>query len=127
MPSDNRYVRLVYTLLPVGALSMSVALGAAPARATAAPAGPAPQQGTPDGASVATQLQAIREAVSTVAQEGGVANQINDPKVRLAWWANGNGRGWGNGGRGWGNGNGPRWFNGGFHNWGNGGRVWVNF
>jgi rSAM-associated Gly-rich repeat protein len=127
MQSDNRYVRLVYRLLPVGALGMSVALGAAPEHASAASAGPAPQQGTLDGASVATQLQAIREAVSTVAQEGGLANQINDPNIRLAWWGNGNGRGWGNGGRNWGNGNGPRWGNGGFHNWGNGGHAWVNF
>lgn len=127
MPGENRYVRLVYRLLPVGALGMSVALGAPPARASAESAGPAPQQGTPDGASVATQLQAIREAVSTVAQEGALANQINDPNIRLAWWANGNGRGWGNGGRAWGNGSGPHWGNGGFHNWHNGGRAWVNF
>ena len=35
MPGENRYVRLVYRLLPVGALGMSVALGAAPARASA--------------------------------------------------------------------------------------------
>jgi rSAM-associated Gly-rich repeat protein len=127
MPSENRYVRLVYRLLPVGALGMSVALGAAPEHASAAPAGAAPQQGTSDGASVATQLQAIREAVSTVAQEGGLRNQINDPNIRLAWWLNENGRGWGNGGQGWGNGGGPRWGNGGFHNWGNGGHYWRNY
>jgi rSAM-associated Gly-rich repeat protein len=106
---------------------MSVALGAAPARASAASDGPAPQKSTPDRPSVATQLQAIREAVSTVAQDDGLANQINDPNIRLAWWGNGNGRGWGNGGREWGNGGGPHWGNGGFHNWGNGGHHWGNY
>jgi len=127
MASANRYLKLVYTLLPVGALGMSVALGATPAQASAAPASPQPRDATPDGTSVANQLQAIREAVSTVAQDGGLRGQTNDPNIRLAWWGNGNGRGWGNGGRDWGNGGGPRWGNGGFHNWGNGGRHWFNY
>ena len=106
---------------------MSVALGAAPAQASTAPASPAPQQGAQEATSVATQLQAIREAVSTAVQDGGFRNQISDPNIRLAWWLNENGRGWGNGGRDWGNGGGPRWGNGGFHNWGNGGREWRNY
>ena len=126
----NPYLRLVSTLLPAGALGMSVALVAGPARASAVPAGPAPREAGPDAtpavASVADQLQSIREAVSTVAESGGLG-QVNDPNVQLAWWGNGNGRGWGNGHRAWGNGPGPRWGNGGFHNWRNGGRIWVNF
>lgn len=126
MPKANPYLKLVSILLPAGALGMSVALAASPARASEKPA-PSPREGMPEPGSVANRLQAIREAVSVVAEEGGVTGQSSDPDIRLAWWGNGNGRGWGNGGRRWGNGAGPRWGNGGFHNWRNGGRVWVNF
>ncbi len=76
---------------------------------------------------------------------GGQVGGVNGPDVRLAYWLNGNGLGWGNGGRVWGNGGWPGWGNvrpwgngwgnggwgnggwgngGGWHNWHNGG--WRN-
>jgi rSAM-associated Gly-rich repeat protein len=123
---SDRTLKLVSALLPAGVLGMSVALATTPAKANVKTE-PEPREGAPDAGSVANRLQCIRAAVSTVVETGGVAGQSSDPDIRLAWWGNGNGRGWGNGGRAWANGPGPRWHNGGFHNWRNGGRVWINF
>jgi hypothetical protein len=55
---------------------------------------------------------------------GGHVGEIPDRDVRLAWWLNGNGLGWGNGGRVWGNGGYPAWGN--ARPWGNGWGGWVN-
>ena len=85
--------------------------------------------GATEPVAVAKRLQEIRDAVSAFAPAGIPEDRasVADPDIMLAWWGNGNGRGWGNGGRGWGNGSGPRWGNGGWHNWRNGGAHWFNF
>jgi rSAM-associated Gly-rich repeat protein len=82
----------------------------------------------PAGAdSVSARLQAIRNGVSSIAEQAP-AEPDADPNIVKAWWGNG---GWGNGGwgwrPGWGNGGwGPGWRNGGWRNgWHNGG--WHNF
>lgn len=134
MSVRTRYLKLVANLLPAGAFGLSAALAATAAQAHTT-------EGVPSGATsqplrVADQLQAIRDAVSSAAAEGHV-RQVEDNNVKLSWWLNGNGRGWGNGGRVWGNGGHPGWGNGGvgWHNgwgngWGNGGwhnwRNWHN-
>ncbi len=100
MARSNPYLRLVSALLPAGALGLSAGLVASPAKASEVPIGPQPQKaGNAATESVADQLRAIRAAVSTVASDEGYVGQVKDPNVRLAWWANGNGRGWGNGAR----------------------------
>jgi len=124
MSARLRYLKLVSALLPAGVLGMSAALASAPAKASTFPTEPAPETAR-DG--TAQRLQAIRDAVTAVGAEEGLIGKSSHPDIRLAWWLNSNGRGWGNGGRGWGNGGGPVWGNGGWHNWGNGGRFWRNF
>lgn len=112
MANDRRTLRALATLLPAGALGLSMSLAAADARAakSAGADQPAPT-------SVAQRLQSIRNSVSVVVNEA--AKDADDPTVdrdiQLAWWGNG---GWRNGG--WRNGG---WGNGGWHNWGNG---WHN-
>ena len=123
---QGKYRTILNALWTLGVAGVSAALALpSQAKATAREgdlSGPAP---------VAQRLQEIRDAVSTFDPSGipedGIHGSVADPDIRLAWWANGNGRGWGNGGRRWGNGPGPRWHNGGWHNWGNGGRRWINF
>jgi hypothetical protein len=142
MSHHNRYVSFLTALLPAGAFGLSLALASNAAKATATE-GEAPRldNGT-NTRSVANELQAIRDAVdeaSTEIADGRIAHTGN-PDVRLAWWLNGNGLGWGNGGAVWGNGGYPPWGNvrpwgngwgnggwgngGGWHNWRNGG--WRN-
>jgi rSAM-associated Gly-rich repeat protein len=122
----GRYRNLLDALLAVGVAGVSAAL-ALPAKAKPTDLDVALSPPMP----VAQRLQEIRDAVSafdpTVVPQDGVHGSVADPDIKLAWWANGNGRGWGNGRRVWGNGPGLRWPNGGWHNWGNGGRVWINF
>jgi rSAM-associated Gly-rich repeat protein len=134
MISTRRMLKTLASLLPLGALGVSVALAATPAK-------PIISSGNEDAATrdVAGRLQAIRTAVSEVtAEQAGL--QPGDPNIQKAWWGNwrpgwGNGgwrnwhNGWGNGGwgnGGWGNGgwrNGG-WGNGGWHNWHNGWGNW---
>jgi rSAM-associated Gly-rich repeat protein len=130
MSSVRRTLKVLATLLPLGALGVSSALAAAPGK----PIVPAESDAAarPD---VAERLSAIRSAVSqvTIDQTGLPAG---DPNILKAWWGNWAPRfwanfhpGWGNGGwhnGGWGNGG---WGNGGWHNWHNGWRNggWHNF
>jgi rSAM-associated Gly-rich repeat protein len=120
MSSARHVLKVLATLLPLGALGVSSALAAAPGKPLV-PAEPA------DAArpGVAERLSAIRSAVSqvTIDQTGLPAG---DPNILKAWWGNWAPHFWGNFHRGWGNGG---WGNGGWHNWhngwGNGG--WHNF
>jgi rSAM-associated Gly-rich repeat protein len=123
-------LKILASLLPLGALGVSIALAATPAK-------PIIGSGNEDAASrdvagrdVAGRLRAIRAAVSEVtAEQAGL--QPGEPNIQKAWWGNwrpgwwGNGgwrnwhNGWGNGG--WGNGG---WGNGGWHNCHNGWGNW---
>ena len=122
MISTRRMLKAIAVLLPLGALGVSAALAAAPAKMIANPGG---DDAAKPG--VAERLQAIRTAVSQVAAEQA-GLQPGDPNVAKAWWGNwGPGGAWGNGGwrnGGWGNGGWHNWHNG----WGNGGwHNWPNF
>jgi rSAM-associated Gly-rich repeat protein len=116
----DKYLRILSKLLPAGALSVSLTLGAgAPAVAS-----PEPQQAPPatNHARISDRLAAVRNAVSDIA-----GPKAENAGGQLAWWAwrNGGG-GWRNGGGFWRNGGGG-WRNGG---WGNGGwrnGPWSNF
>ena len=125
MISTRRMLKTLASLLPLGALGVSVALAATPAK-------PIVSSGNKDAATrdVAGRLQAIRAAVSEVtAEQAGL--QPGDPNIQKAWWGNWHPGFWGNGGwrnwhNGWGNGgwrNGG-WGNGGWHNWHNGWGNW---
>jgi hypothetical protein len=126
MSRHDRYLRFLTALLPAGAFGLSVALASSAAKAT--PVEPQQPRTEPDidTFSVANELQAIRDAVDEASAGilGGHVGQIPDADIRLAWWLNGNGRGWGNGGHVWGNGGYPAWGNG--RPWGNGWGGWVN-
>jgi rSAM-associated Gly-rich repeat protein len=122
----RKYRTILDALLTVGVAGLSSVL------ANPSDARPTDQDASAtEPVGVAQRLQDIRDAVSAFAPAAdtadGVHASVADPDIQLAWWGNGNGRGWGNGGRGWGNGGGPRWGNGGWHNWRNGGVRWVNF
>jgi rSAM-associated Gly-rich repeat protein len=126
MSRHDRYLRFLTALLPAGVFGLSVALASSAAKAT--PVEPRQPKTEPDvdTFSVANELQAIRDAVDE-ASEGtfnGHVGQMLDPDIRLAWWMNGNGLGWGNGGHSWGNGGYPAWGN--ARPWGNGWGGWVN-
>ena len=123
---DGKYRNILDAVRALGVAGLSAAL-ALPAQAKPRD----PDAGPADPVPVADRLQAIRDAVSAFDPSGvpdaGIHGSVADPNIKLAWWANGNGRGWGNGGRRWANGPGPRWPNGGWHNWHNGHRNWFNF
>jgi rSAM-associated Gly-rich repeat protein len=123
MSSVRRTLKVLATLLPLGALGVSSALAAAPGKPMASGTGADP--GKPD---VAERLAVIRSAVSQVtAEQAGL--QTGDPNIEKAWWGNWAPRLWANWHPGWGNGGWHNWGNGGWHNWhngwGNGG--WHNF
>ena len=128
MTKHNRYLQLLAALLPAGAFGLSVALASNAAEATPTTDEKSRADNNLDTFSVAAELQTIRDAVDETAMElgGGQHGQASDGNIRLAWWLNGNGLGWGNGGRVWGNGGYPAWGNvrpwG--NGWGNGG--WIN-
>ena len=142
MSQHNRYVPFLTALLPAGVFGLSLALASNAAKAT--PTEPESPRLDPEAntVSVASELQAIRDAVDEASTEidGGRLAHVDNPDVRLAFWLNGNGLGWGNGGAIWGNGGYPPWGNarpwgngwgnggwhngGGWHNWRNGG--WRN-
>jgi rSAM-associated Gly-rich repeat protein len=122
MISTRRMLKTLASLLPLGALGVSVALAAAPMK-------PVITAGSEDAAkpSVAGRLAAIRTAVSEItAEQAGL--QPGDPNIQKAWWGNwrpgfwGNG-GWGNWHNGWHNWR-NAWGNGGWHNWHNFWRNW---
>src|SRR5579872_3022710 len=105
MPRHNRYLQFLTTLLPAGVFGLSMALAPNAAKATPAE-GDKPRGDTGSKAfSVSEELQSIRDAVDQAANEmrGGQTGEINDRDIRLAWWLNNNGLGWGNGGLRWGN------------------------
>jgi hypothetical protein len=134
MSRHNRYLQFLTALLPAGAFGLSVALASHVAKATPATEGDDPHvDNSPNTFSVATELQTIRDAMDEAStdMQGGTVGQVNDPNIRLAYWLNGNGRGWGNGGARWGNGGWPAWGNARpwSNGWGNGGwgnGVWHN-
>jgi rSAM-associated Gly-rich repeat protein len=108
----QKYLKILSGLLPVGAVGISVALGAAaPAAADQGPSGL--QSKTAGQDRVSERLAAIRDVVSDI-----VSPQASPTQKRLAWWA------WRNGGGGWRNGGGA-WRNGG-GGWRNGGGGWHN-
>jgi len=121
MSLQERYLKILSGIVPVGAVSLSLLLGsAAPVAASQDPAEARPRAA--GEARVSERLAAIREAVSEVAAPGAGAAE---GRQQLAWWAwrNGGG-GWRNGGGGWRNGGGG-WGNGGWHNgWHNYWRNW---
>jgi rSAM-associated Gly-rich repeat protein len=112
------------SLLPAGALGLSVSLASADAKATASGDRDVKK---PDD--VAERLQSIRLSVSDALEQyarDGEPFVAIDRETQLAWWGNGGWRngGWRNGG--WGNGGWHNWGNGGWHNWGNGWHNWGN-
>ena len=101
----QKYQTILTKLAPVGAMGVSLALGAAaPAAASTEPAQPT----NPAPAGVSERLAAVRAAVSAIDEA-----KTADTGERVAWWGNG----WGGGGWGWPNW--PNWRNWGnwFHNW----------
>jgi hypothetical protein len=113
MSAREKYLRILSTVLPAGALGASLLLAAA-TTAGAKPAASNTPAGIAGDGRIAERLAAIRDAVSEV------AGRSPDRGTELAWW------GWRNGGGGWRNG-GWGWRNGGWGNggWRNGG--WRNF
>ncbi len=121
----DRLLKALYSLLPAGALGVSVMLAAIPAKAVAV-AKPQDADQAKAEQPVAARLQAIRQGVSAVIGTA-TTGPASDPNIVKVWWGNG---GWGNGGWGWHNGGwGNGWHNGGWGNgwhkggWGNG---WHN-
>ena len=83
MSLRQNYVTILSRILPAGAVGVSVLLGAAaPGGASGHPA--ASQPSAADEDRVSERLAAIREAVSTVAEEGRGANPA-DGNTQLAW------------------------------------------
>jgi hypothetical protein len=141
MSRHNRYLQFLTALLPTGVFGLSMALAPNAAKATPIEGGKGRTDADLNRFSVSEELQAIRDAVDEASTEmkGGQTGEINHPDIRLAWWLNENGRGWGNGGLRWGNGGYPAWGNarpwgngwgnGGWRNagpWGNGWHNWHN-
>jgi len=113
MKLRQKYLSIIRGIAPVGAVGMSVLLGAtipSDAERVAAPRTPVAEQ------AVSERLAAIREAVFAVAGSG-LSGSNRDPNIQLVWgnrWFNGGwsrSRGWG---RPWGN-------------WRNFGPPWQNF
>jgi rSAM-associated Gly-rich repeat protein len=119
----DRLLKALHSLLPAGALGISVTLASIPANAMAVTR---PDIGNAKVEQpVAARLQAIRQGVSAVIGTASTGT-VENPNIVKVWWGNG---GWGNGGWGWHNG----WHNGGWGNgwhnggWGNGwGNGWHN-
>ncbi len=117
MNTARRALRTLAALLPLGALSISTALAAAPGKPmTPIEAG---DDATPN---VSQRLSAIRDVVSSVTSEQ-TGLQPGDPNIQKAWWGNWGPRFWANWHPGWGNGG---WGNGGWHNWHNWHNGWGN-
>jgi rSAM-associated Gly-rich repeat protein len=119
----EKYLKVLSQLLPAGALSALLTLGAGTPAVTSAE----PHQAQPatNQARISDRLAAVRDAVSDIA-----GPRAEKAEGQLAWWAwrNGGG-GWRNGGGFWRNLGGGGWRNGGA-GWGNGGwrnGPWNNF
>jgi hypothetical protein len=105
----QKYQTVLTQLAPVGAVGVSLALGAAaPAVASEPPAGVQPPATVKEG--VSERLAAVRDAVSTVDQlRADAAKSVG----RLAWGNWGFGFGW------------PNWNN--WHDWHNWNNWWRNW
>ena len=123
MKLPTKSVKFLAALLPAGFLGMSAALASTAPATEADPAA--------DSQGVANRLAAIRDAVSSVTDQGIAEDPLaidqNKDNMRVAWWANRAGwhrhPGWRN--VAWRNGG---WRNGGWRNWHNGWRNgWRNF
>jgi hypothetical protein len=104
MTLRERYLKILSSIVPMGAVAVSLLLGStAPVAACQDPAEAQPQAA--GETRISERLAAIREAVSDVA---GPGIRRVEGEQQLAWWGNG---GWRNGG----------WRNGGWrnfwHNW----------
>jgi hypothetical protein len=120
MSLREKYLRILSRIAPAGAAGVSLLLGStAPGVASPDPTMVQPKAAQPAG--VSERLAAIREAVSTVAQQEAGAQSADTGKLRLAW-----GNWWRNGGwwRPWGWGW-PNWNN--WRNWNNWPNFWRNF
>jgi hypothetical protein len=105
----QKYQTILTQLAPVGAVGVSLALGAAtPAAASEPPAGAQPSVTEKQG--VSERLAAVRDAVSAVDQLKAAAAKADG---RLAWGNWGLGFGW------------PNWNN--WHNWNNWGNWFRNW
>jgi hypothetical protein len=109
----QRYLKTLASLLPAGALGISMTLGAAPpAAASEEPGGAQPPRIDKD--KVSERLSAIRDAVTELA---GPTTEAAKTDGRLAWGnffvAPGIGFGW------------PNWNN--WHNWSNWGNWFRNW
>jgi hypothetical protein len=119
--SKHRYVKTLTSLLPAGALGISMALGAAPpAAASEEPGGAQPPRIDKD--KVSERLAAIRDAVTELT---GSATEAAKTGGRLAWGniyigPGGIGVGVPGFGGGW-----PNWNN--WHNWQNWGNWFRNW
>jgi hypothetical protein len=122
MLRQQKYLKILSGIVPLGAVGVSLLLGtAAPSAASEEPV--AAQPPASDQMRVADRLAAIRDAVSTVA--GQQEAKPGGPDLRLAWgnwWRNG---GWGWGYRPWGGWGWPNWNN--WHNWNNWNNWWRNW
>lgn len=117
MSLRQKYQTILTQLAPVGAVGVSLALGAAaPAAASEAPTGVQPPAAQKEG--VSERLAAVRDAISAVDQ---LRTDAAKAEGRLAWGNWGIGWGWGNPGFGY---QFPNWNN--WHNWNNGWGNWFH-
>lgn len=118
MSLRQKYFRILSSVVPAGAVGVSLLLGSTvPSAATQEPTAMQPR--TADDARVSERLAAIRNAASAVA--GQEAARQGDSNLHLAWgnwWRNFGYRPWG--GWGW-----PNWNN--WHNWNNWNNWWRNW
>ena len=118
MSLRQKYQTVLTQLAPLGAVGMSLALGAAaPAEASEPPTGVQPPATQKEG--VSERLAAIRDAVSAVDQ---LRTDAAKAEGRLAWGNWGYGWGYRPWGYGWGFPNWNNWRN--WSNWGNYFRPW---
>jgi hypothetical protein len=122
MSLRQKYLNILSGMVSAGAVGVSLLLGSsAPGIASPDPAGVQPPAAA--APRISERLAAIRDAVSTVAEQDAVSQGKGSADLRLAWgnwWRNG---GWGYrpwGGWGW-----PNWNN--WHNWNNWNNWWRNW
>jgi len=110
----QKYLTILTSLAPAGAVGLSMALGAAtPAAASQVPT--SAQPGAAEREAVSERLAVVRDVVSAIAEEAG-STVKSDGRLAFVNWSNwGRGWGWPNG---WNN-----WHNG-WNNWGNWFRNW---
>jgi len=101
----QKYLSVLKSLAPAGAVGVSLILGAAgPAAASEEPVRKQPS--ALENEMVSERLAAVREAISDIGKQQTDPDSVG----RVTWW-------WGNGGWGW-----PNWPN--WRNWGN---WWHNW